>query len=45
MKKLKSCIGLAFLSICIISCASTKISTEKVFADEKEFITSGNALD
>ena len=36
---------MAFLSICIISCASTKISTEKVFADEKEFITSGNALD
>ncbi|WP_296010895.1 hypothetical protein [uncultured Treponema sp.] len=45
MRKLKSCLGLAILSICIISCASTKVSTEKVFSDEKELIASGNALD
>lgn len=45
MRKLRSCLGLAVLSICIISCASTKVSTEKVFSDEKELIASGNALD
>lgn len=45
MRKLKSCLGLAVLSICIISCTSTKVSTEKVFSDEKELIASGNALD
>ena len=45
MRKLKSCLGLAVLSICIISCASTKVSTEKVFSDEKELIASGNVLD
>lgn len=45
MRKLKSCLWLAVLSICIISCASTKISTEKVFSDDKELIASGNALD
>ncbi len=45
MRKLKNCLGLAVLSICIISCASTKVSTEKVFADEKELIVAGNASD
>ena len=45
MRKLKNCLGLAVLSICIISCASTKVSTKKVFADEKELIASGNASD
>lgn len=45
MRKLKSCLGLAVLSICIISCASTKVSAEKVFSDEKELIASSNALD
>lgn len=45
MRKLKSCLGLAVLSICIISCASTKVSTEKVFSDDKELIESGNASD
>ena len=45
MRKLKNCLGLAVLSICIISCASTKVSTKKVFTDEKELIASGNASD
>lgn len=45
MRKLKNCLGLAVLSICIISCASTKVSTKKVFADEKKLIASGNASD